>query len=1205
MTVDDALSALVPLLQSSPLNDLQEVVFRQSWAGKSYAEMADASKYDENYLKDVGSRLWKLLSKMLGMRVTKNNLQSVFRQFLNAAPIVNTAALVPPSPRPSVSPSHIDWGEAMEVFNFYGRGTELQTLQEWIICDRARLVALLGMGGMGKTSLVIYLVEQLLASSFESVIWRSLRNAPPLNVLLADILQFLSHQQETEATLPQTVEGRITRLLHYLRQARCLIVLDNGETILRGSDRSGFYREGYEDYGKLFQQVGEVRHQSCLLLTSREKPKEIALLEGDQLPVRSLFLGGLKEQAGQAILEQRGVFVGTTEDWQAIVDYYAGNPLALKIVAAAVDDLFAGDLSAFLAHIQQQQSALVFDDIRHLLAQQFERLSPSEREVMYWLAINRELVTLNELFEDLLSLRSKQCLPETLRSLSRRSLIETQSGYFTQQPVVMEYATEKLVEQIADELTTGKFNLLIHHALSKATSQDYIRESQIRVILNLVLEQLQTQKQVRSRLESTLQALHQHDATTSGYAAGNLINLWRLIDKNLSNFDFSNLCVWQANLQDLLLHHANFENANLTNSIFSETISGVFSVALSSDGQQLAIGDNDGVISLWHVNEGKPLCRWQGYDGSIMRELRFSPDGTQLVSASSHLIKLWQIENQSDIPNIRCLRTWEGHSGTIRKLDMSLDGSLIATAGTEDQTLRIWEVATGNCRHVLKHQHSVMTCALHPSGTIAAAGGGDRKITLWDITLGTCLATLSESVDLTTALAFMPDGKMLVSGDVRGQIQLWNLETKACVATLSGHSEIVYAVCFSPVGNRLASASGDGTIRLWDLETQQCRTILQGHTNSVFSVAFSHHGELLVSGSLDQSVKFWNVQNGQCRKTLRGYSNGICSLTYHPDRWVSGGSDGRVRDWNLQTGTCQRSFLGHHGVLWSVHLSPDGQLLATAGEDMLVKIWNVETGQCYHVLKGHSAAVRQVEFSSQVQFDPQTTTLTGQLASAGDDGTIHLWDLATGTCVRSFKQHQSWIWGLAFHPDGERFATVSHDTTVRVWQVDQAESVQVLTEHHHWVYAIAFSPDGKWLATGSTERLIKLWAVETWACVQTLQEHSGWILHLSFSPDSRFLVSASADGCGKVWEVETGNCIQTLQGHENWVWSARFTKDGQTIVTGCQDGTLKQWSVETGDCLQTLRVDRLYEGMNIRGTTGLTDAQKVTLEMLGAVGFSR
>ena len=141
----------------------------------------------------------------------------------------------------------------------------------------------------------------------------------------------MSNQQDFN--LPNNLEDKISLLLQYLQAKRCLLILDNAERILKGGDRAGQYREGYEGYGEMFRQVGQTEHQSCLLLTSRETPRDISQLEGDKRPVRVLPLSGLEESAARQIFTTIGSFSGSDEEWTRIIKFYDGNPLAVEIVA--------------------------------------------------------------------------------------------------------------------------------------------------------------------------------------------------------------------------------------------------------------------------------------------------------------------------------------------------------------------------------------------------------------------------------------------------------------------------------------------------------------------------------------------------------------------------------------------------------------------------------------------------------------------------------------------------------------------------------------------------------------------------------------------------------------------------------------------------------------------------------------------------------
>ena len=195
------------------------------------------------------------------------------------------------------------------------------------------------MGGIGKTALSVKLAQQLLDRDepFEFTIWRTLRNAPPLELLLTDLIQVLSCQRESLPALP--IPALLNRLLHYLRQHRCLLILDNGETILQGGQFTGLYRQDYQAYDKLFRQVGEISHQSCLVLTSREKPETIANIEGEHLPVRSFALNGLMEDDGDRLFDAIGLLAAPSGR-KKLIEVYSGNPLALKIVATSIRELY-------------------------------------------------------------------------------------------------------------------------------------------------------------------------------------------------------------------------------------------------------------------------------------------------------------------------------------------------------------------------------------------------------------------------------------------------------------------------------------------------------------------------------------------------------------------------------------------------------------------------------------------------------------------------------------------------------------------------------------------------------------------------------------------------------------------------------------------------------------------------------------------------
>lgn len=361
-----------------------------------------------------------------------------------------------------------DWGEAIDVSLFHGRTQELAQVQQSIVQQRCRLVAILGMGGIGKTAFSVKLAEEI-QDKFEFVIWRSLNFAPSLEVLLNQIIPILSPTPQT--TITETVECKISQLIECLRASRCLLVLDHIDSILGSGDDQEtpeytkisakncsfknastalvsqiHYRQGYEEYGELIRRVGNSQHQSCLVFTSREKPQDIAALEGENLPVRAFKLTGLSQQESILILKAKGFVNTSAAECKILLDWYAGNPLFLKLVATAIQELFAGNIHEFI-----EQGTVVFGDIRQILDQQFNRLSQIEKHIMYWLALNQESVSLQNLAKAIIpGLSPRICQRLTLEAielLQRRSLIERTASSFSQTPVLTEYTIERLIEE--------------------------------------------------------------------------------------------------------------------------------------------------------------------------------------------------------------------------------------------------------------------------------------------------------------------------------------------------------------------------------------------------------------------------------------------------------------------------------------------------------------------------------------------------------------------------------------------------------------------------------------------------------------------------------------------------------------------------------------------------------------------------------------
>ncbi|MGK7955487.1 MAG: NB-ARC domain-containing protein [Crocosphaera sp.] len=367
---------------------------------------------------------------------------------------------------PLISPpkNSVHWGEAPVITKFEGRTEDLEQLTTYLK-QNCHILTILGMGGVGKTFLAKKLVEEV-QEDFDKIFWMRLINAPKLTEILKEIIEFLSDHKETGEG---TFDKQKSQLTNYLRKYKCLIILDNIEAILAQDKEAGQYKQGYENYQQLIELFGDLEHQSCLILTSREKPKTIATLENPGNFVYSYSLEGLKDEDAKKLLQKtvESELKGSENDFKDLINQYQGIPLYLELVGKYISELYAGNINLFL-----NDKNKVFGDIRDFLDQHYNRLSEREKEIMNWLAIHRDPISLSELKTNILSKELTIATPDIIQSLNRRtSLVESleaESKKFSLQPVLIEYITERLIDDIVQEIKEAKVDLLRKYALIQA-----------------------------------------------------------------------------------------------------------------------------------------------------------------------------------------------------------------------------------------------------------------------------------------------------------------------------------------------------------------------------------------------------------------------------------------------------------------------------------------------------------------------------------------------------------------------------------------------------------------------------------------------------------------------------------------------------------------------------------------------------------------
>lgn len=426
MTITEVLQLVDELVQKQTgehLDDLQKTVVKGLWQGKTYSEIADECGYkSKNYIGDVSRKLFKILSEQLDENISRHNFSWTIERVINSqfVGLVNSKInWCPNSPqadasqsikeKPSKNKGYHDLTLAPKITHFYDRTTELQTLSRWLIDQNVPLVSVLGLNGIGKTTVVKHFVD-LNLQNFEVVIWKNLKLSQSLDGIITEIITGV------ERDSIQT-DNKLTQFFNLLRQQRSLIVLDDFQELFIKGELAGEFKTEYKNYQNLLTAIANIEHQSSLILISQEQCQEMVSPDEELYPIKCLDLQGLDNTE---IVKKWGL--KDDEAWTDLSDLYGGNPVYLKDIASLIKNIFGGKVADFL----KEDSLIVTKDMKSRLTELFKRLSPTEQEILLQLSKFDVPVSREDLSQSL-SLSSTD-LMNGLRSLGQRYLLQRIEG---------------------------------------------------------------------------------------------------------------------------------------------------------------------------------------------------------------------------------------------------------------------------------------------------------------------------------------------------------------------------------------------------------------------------------------------------------------------------------------------------------------------------------------------------------------------------------------------------------------------------------------------------------------------------------------------------------------------------------------------------------------------------------------------------------
>ncbi|KAF8860751.1 WD40 repeat-like protein [Acephala macrosclerotiorum] len=270
---------------------------------------------------------------------------------------------------------------------------------------------------------------------------------------------------------------------------------------------------------------------------------------------------------------------------------------------------------------------------------------------------------------------------------------------------------------------------------------------------------------------------------------------------------------------------------------------------------------------------------------------------------------------------------------------------------------------------------------------------------------------------------------------------------------------------------------------------------------------------------------------------------------------------------------CKFILRGHKKGVAQVRFSPDGRWIASCSADGTIKVWDAATGKHMRTLEGHLAGVSTIAWSSD----------SNTIASGSDDKTIRLWHRATGKAYPApLSGHHNYVYSLAFSPKGNMLVSGSYDEAVFLWDLRQRRLMRSLPAHSDPVGGVDFIRDGTLVCSCSTDGLTRVWDTATGQCLRTLvHEDNAPVTTVRFSPNGRYILAFTLDSCVRLWDYVSGSVKKTYQGHVNKKYSlgGAFGVSGSDgfIVSGSEDGDILFWDVKTKEIAQ--RVSDAHEGV--------------------------
>lgn len=588
------------------------------------------------------------------------------------------------------------------------------------------------------------------------------------------------------------------------------------------------------------------------------------------------------------------------------------------------------------------------------------------------------------------------------------------------------------------------------------------------------------------------------------------------------------------------LHVLDARSLNETRSLLYDD--GISGIAISPDGRVLAVIVH-GVV-LIDAASGSELRTLPGSEISTSAAsnsfLTFTPDSATLAVVIGDVVKLFDVASGEETGTVVAKGAFA--------IAISPDGKTLY-AGGWGKGITVWDIDSGSQVRSIGDEWSVVnTMVLSPDGSqLASAGVFTDPIILWDTATGRQLHAYAGHTATINSLAFSPDGLVLASASDDVTIKLWDVATGALLQTLVGHTEAITSLAFSPDGTTLASGTmeeGDlAVVRLWTISSGPAQPTA---TSSAAAVDRPTPIPLSARAILPE-----NASAVQRLSALEVSASG--SLAWSPDgKWlVDAGQTLHFLD-----GETYQEVRSAHREMDGLAVSPDGRILAAVGNAGVV-LFDLADGEERTTLERTNADTSATS-NNYLAFTPDSAKLAVVVRDV-----VKVFDVVSGAETGTIPAKGAFA--IAVSPDGRTLYAGGWGEEITIWDIASGTLVRSFGAESRGVNCMALSPDGSLLASGGVSTdLVILWDAATGRRVRTFAGHTDDVTSLTFSPDGRMLATSSSDVTIKLWDTATGAMLNSLVGHSRSPESIVFSPDGATLASSSHDDGIYLWAQPEG-----------------------------------------